>query len=94
MKKGGEDEEGEGRGKRKHSSLPHHQCDERGEAGDMQIQNAQNGEQGSCKYKVLNNGVSCTEHAPHQCKDNRTRLILFQCCHLCAGKVKGEKRKI
>lgn len=49
MKKGGEDEEGEGRGKRKHSSLPRHQCDERGEAGDMQIQNAQNGEQGSCK---------------------------------------------
>lgn len=41
-------------------SLPRHHRDERGEAGDMQIQNVQNGEQGSCKCRGLNNRVNCT----------------------------------
>lgn len=41
-------------------SLPRHHRDERGEAGDMQIQNVQNGEQGSHKYKGFHNGVKCT----------------------------------
>lgn len=40
-------------------SLPRHHRDERGEAGDMQIQNVQNGEQGSCKSEVLKNTVNC-----------------------------------
>lgn len=41
-------------------SLPRHHRDERGEAGDMQTQNAQNGEQGSCKCAGSNNRVNCT----------------------------------
>lgn len=53
----GRDEERRGRRRRRREreavggriSLPHHQCDERGEAGDMQIQNVGNGEQGGCK---------------------------------------------
>lgn len=51
--------EGEGR-QWGRMSLPHHHRDERGEAGDMQIQNVQNGEQGSCKCKGLNNRGNCT----------------------------------
>lgn len=43
-------------------SLPRHHGDERGEARDMQIQNVQNGEQGSCNCKGMNNGVSGTEN--------------------------------
>lgn len=53
--------EGEGR-QWGRMSLPHHHRDERGEAGDMQIQNVQNGEQGSCKCKGLNNRGNCTEN--------------------------------
>lgn len=63
----GRDEEGRRRGRGRggeavggRMSLPHHHRDERGEAGDMQIQNVQNGEQGSCKCKGLNNRVNCT----------------------------------
>lgn len=55
----GRREEGKG-GSRGRMSLPRHHGDERGEAGDMQIQNVQNGEQGSCKCKGLNNRVNCT----------------------------------
>lgn len=51
---------GEGKGgSRGRLSLPHHHGDERGEAGDMQIQNVQNGEQGGCKCTILNNWVNC-----------------------------------
>lgn len=65
MKRGGEEEEGKGRGRgrgREAVSLPCHHRDERGEAGDMQIQNVQNGEEGGCKCKGLNNRVNCTEN--------------------------------
>lgn len=60
-KRGGEGrgERGNGRERQREKgwrrSLPQHRGDERGEAGDMQIQNLQNGEQGSCKCKGLNN---------------------------------------
>lgn len=68
MKRGAEEEEGVGRGGEEEGgrgggggmSLPRHHRDERGEAGDMQIQNVQNGEQGSCKCRGLNNRVNCT----------------------------------
>lgn len=51
-RRGGEGTKRRERGSRGRMSLPRHHGDERGEAGDMQIQNVQNGEQGGCKCGV------------------------------------------